>query len=136
MALFELGATSLTCSSRYHPRDGAEPALLDLQWSTTMADLFLVVRSEDVIPTQTGTFIPFATVISRGSDSWIGAMGKCRLSVTASTKIGEEPFSATHVRESYKVAGTVACDQWFPARAGEVLERFEFATRAKFVRPR
>lgn len=123
-----------SCASRYHPAEGGDPASLDLSWSG-QGGLFVVVRTHGVAPGQTGTFTPYAVLINQSSAGWIGAMDRCRVTLTASAKIGEETVDSSLVRDVFKVAGGVTCTAWFPDRPGEVLERFEFTTRSVLLRP-
>jgi glyoxylase-like metal-dependent hydrolase (beta-lactamase superfamily II) len=127
--------TGLTCGSRYH-LPGDDPALLDLTWSTPDARLFVSVHTPAVTAGATGVFEPDSVLISSDADSWLGGPGNCRLTITVSSKIGQEDVAVSMVREIFRVAGQVACTEWVPPKPGETLEEFRFTTRAVLIRPR
>ena len=65
--------------------------------------------------------------IDRGSDSWVAAPEKCRVSVQSSEKIGQSSMPAGDI---YRVQGAVTCDAgWAEEKATALLRTFVFTTR-------
>jgi hypothetical protein len=112
------------CFSRYLPGNDDSGALLDFNWNTVSGTISVVVRLNDVMPGQTGTFNPFAVSISQEANSWLGLQDKCHVTVSASQRIG------TGAPANYKVTGSMACDAgWALGKPDDVLQQFEFTTK-------
>jgi hypothetical protein len=117
----------MKCLSRYLPANDDSGALLDFNWNVGSASISVVVRLNDVVPGQTGTFTPFAVSISEGANFWGGTAGKCHVTVANSDKLADRSPPPGTV---YRVTGSVACDSdWALAKPNDVLEQFDFTTR-------
>jgi hypothetical protein len=113
------------CLSQYLAARDDDGALLDFDWIIGTSAMSVVVRLDNALPGQTGTFTPFAVAISNDSgDAWLGLQDKCHVSITASQKIGSGTMP------DYKVSGSLACDAgWALGKPDAVLQQFEFTTR-------
>jgi hypothetical protein len=88
------------------------------------------------VPGQTGTFTPFSILLATGAETWTSLGDKCRVTLASSTKIGEVPRGAELVQDIYKVEGSMTCGAGWsaPSKPSDELKKFEFATRATFMR--
>lgn len=128
--------SEMTCLSRYLPEENGSEALFDLQWTAAGVSLFAVVRSSQVVPGQLGTFTPFSILLATGAEAWTSLGAQCRVTLTASTKIGEMPRGGGVIEDFYKVVGSMTCGAGWaaPSKPDAELRRFEFATRVTFLR--
>jgi hypothetical protein len=124
------------CLSRYLPAEGGSDALLDLLWTGADGSMTVVLRNSQVVPGQTGTFTPFSILLATGAEAWTNSDDKCRVTIAASTKIGEAPQGGGFVQDIYKVAGSMTCSSGWaaPSKPNDELKKFEFATRVSFLR--
>ena len=113
------------CLSRYLPANDESAAMLNFDWVVGSTTISVVVRLYDALPGQSGTFTPFAVLISQGNDSWLGLQDKCHVTIGTSARI--IPVATP---PEYRVTGSVACDAgWALGKPDDVLQQFEFRTR-------
>ncbi len=126
---------TLTCLSQFLAADEGGKSPLNLIWNTSDSEINVTVRADDLAPGKTGMFDPFAVAIVHGGDAWLALQNKCHVTISSSTKTGEEQPAAGVTQEIYKVAGSMKCDSgWALGKATDTLDQFEFTTRVTFIK--